>query len=154
MPPIVKTFETIAMGKVSRSAIEAREMLYLAKTDAITMNKNRLLADAKDKALALANNYTAPKPFEFTAPGATARIVLGMGIKAFHFLGKASKYDVFIAEHLANVLSGGNDADITSPVTEDTILSLECDAFVELAKQPETLGRLEHMLKVGKALRN
>lgn len=154
MPPIVSAFETIAMAKVSKSAIEAKEMLFLANTDGISINKSRLLADAKDKALALANNYTPPKPFIYTSPGATARIVLDMGIKAFHFLGKASKYDVEIAEHLANVLSGGDDADITAPITEEDILALECTAFVDLTKQTSTLARLEHMLKTGKALRN
>jgi len=86
-------------------------------------------------------------------PGKTAKILLGMGIKAFHLLGKATDYDVEVSEKLAYVLSGGN-SDITSPLTEDDMLALELEAFVALVKQPGTLARLEHMLKTGKPLRN
>jgi len=153
IPPVIKAFETIGMARVSKSAIEAKELLFLAKTDGITMNKNRLLADAKTKALALASHYAAPKPYLYTLPGKSAKVLLGMGIKAFHLLGKATDYDVEVAEKLAYVLSGGN-CDMTSPLTEDQILSLELDAFVALVKQPGTLARLEHMLKTGKPLRN
>jgi 3-hydroxyacyl-CoA dehydrogenase len=153
IPPIVKAFQTISMATVSKSAIEAKELLFLSQTDGITMNKYRLLADAKAKALALAENYTPPLPGIYPLPGKTAAILLGMGVKAFRLLGKATAYDVEIAEKLAWVLSGGN-ADITAPLSEDDLLALECEAFVELVKQPGTLARLDHMLKTGKPLRN
>ncbi len=153
IPPIVKAFETIGMAKVSKSAVEAKELLFLAHSDGITMNKSRLLADAKALALSLSSYYTPPQPSVYPMPGKTAKILLGMGIKAFHMLGKATDYDVDVAEKLAFVLSGGN-ADITSPLTEDDILTLEREAFVALVKQPGTLARLEHMLKTGKPLRN
>ena len=153
IPPIVKAFETIGMAKVSKSAIEAKELLFLAQSDGITMNRNRLLADAKVKALSLSSHYSPPQPGVYPMPGKSAKILLSMGIKAFHLLGKATDYDVEVSEKLAFVLSGG-DCDMTLPLTEDDILSLELEAFVALVKQPGTLARLEHMLKTGKPLRN
>jgi 3-hydroxyacyl-CoA dehydrogenase len=153
IPPIVKAFETIGMAKVSKSAFEAKELLFLAHTDGISMNKYRLLADAKVKVLTLVNNYTPPPPCLYPIPGKTAQILLSMGIKAFHLLGKATDYDVEISEKLAFVLSGGN-ADITSPLSEDDMLALEREAFVELVKQPGTVARLDYMLRTGKPLRN
>lgn len=153
IPPVVKAFQTISMATVSKSAVDAKELLFLSKNDGITMNKYRLLADARAKALSLAQNYTPPEPPVYKLPGKTAKILLGMGVKAFHLLGKATDYDVVIADKLATVLSGGN-ADMTAPLTEDDILALECEAFVDLVKQPGTLARLDHMLKTGKPLRN
>jgi 3-hydroxyacyl-CoA dehydrogenase len=153
IPPIVKAFETIVMAKVSKSAVDAKELLFLAHSDSITMNKNRLLADSKALALSLCKNYTAPQPRAYPLPGKTAKILLGMDVKAFHLLGKATDYDVEVSEKLAFVLSGG-DCDMTSPLTEDDMLALELEAFVALVKQPGTLARLEHMLKTGKPLRN
>ena len=141
------------MAKVSKSAVEAKELLFLAHSDSITMNKNRLLADAKAKALSLSSHYAPPQPCVYPMPGKTAKILLSMGIKAFHLLGKATDYDVEVSEKLAFVLSGG-DSDMTSPLTEDDMLALELEAFVALVKQPGTLARLEHMLKTGKPLRN
>lgn len=153
LPPIVKAFETIGLAKVSKSAVEARELLFLASSDSITMNKNRLLADAKAKALSLLSHYSPPQPCVYPLPGKTARIMLGMGVKALHMLGKVTDYDVDVGEKLARVLGGG-DSDITSPLTEDDMLALELEAFAALVKQPGTLARLEHMLKTGKPLRN
>jgi 3-hydroxyacyl-CoA dehydrogenase len=153
IPPVVKAFETIGMAKVSKSAVEAKELLFLAKTDGITMNLNRLLADAKAKAIALTKNYAPPQSCVYPLPGKTAKVLLSMGIKAFHLLGKATDYDVEVGQKLAFVLSGGN-ADMTSPLTEDDLLALELEAFVELVKQPGTLARLDYMLKTGKPLRN
>jgi 3-hydroxyacyl-CoA dehydrogenase len=153
IPPIVKAFQTVSLATVSKSAADAKELLYLGKNDGITMNKLRLLADAKAKALVLAENYAVPEPAVFRLPGKTARVMLNMGVKAYHVLGKATDYDLVVLGQLAKVLSGG-DTDITQPLTEDDILALECEAFVELVKQPGTLARLDHMLKTGKPLRN
>jgi 3-hydroxyacyl-CoA dehydrogenase len=153
IPPIVKAFQTISLATVSKSAAEAKELLYLGKNDGITMNKLRMLADAKAKALALVENYAPPQPAVFPLPGKTARVMLNMGVKAYHLLGKATDYDLVVLGQLAKVLSGG-DTDMTQPLTEEAILALECEAFVELVKQPGTLARLGHMLKTGKPLRN
>ncbi len=153
MPPVVKAFETIALAKVSKSAAEAKELLFLAATDGITMNKNRLLADAKSKALSLCTNYNPPQPCVYPLPGKTAEVLLDMGAKSLQAQGKATAYDLTIAAQLAYVLSGG-DCDMTEPLSEDDVLDLELNAFVTLVQQPNTLARLEHMLKTGKPLRN
>ncbi len=153
MPPLAAAFETIAMAKVSKSAIEAKEMLFVAKQDGITINKDRLLADAKSKALSLVAEYITPKPIEFRLPGKTAKIAMKMAADNLYKQGIASKYDVEISSHLADILSGGN-TDLSQPLTEDCLLSLELKSFLHLVKQPSTLARLEHMLTTGKPLRN
>jgi 3-hydroxyacyl-CoA dehydrogenase len=153
IPPIIKAFQTIGLASVSKSAFDARELLYLSRNDGITMNKNRLLADAKTKALALSKDYTPPKPYQYTMAGKTAKVLMDMGIKAFRLIGKATEYDVVVSGQLAHVLSGG-DCDMTAPLLEDDILALELEAFIALVKQPGTLARLEYMLKTGKPLRN
>ena len=153
IPPVVKAFQTIGVASVSKSAVNAKELLYLSTSDGITMNKTRLLADAKAKALALSENYHPPTPAIYPLPGLTGKVLLSMGIQAFRLLGKATEYDVVVGDHLAHVLTGG-DCDFLAPLTEDVILKLELEAFVELVKQPGTLARLEHMLKTGKPLRN
>jgi 3-hydroxyacyl-CoA dehydrogenase len=153
IPPIIKAFQTIGLASVSKSAFEARELLYLSPNDSITMNKNRLLADAKTKALDLSKDYAPPLPYLYPMPGKTAKVLMDMGIKAFHLIGKATDYDVVVSGQLAHVLSGG-DSDFTAPLTEDDLLALELEAFLTLVKQAGTLARLEHMLKTGKPLRN
>lgn len=153
MPATVKAFETIGLAKVSGSAMEAKELLFLSQSDSITMNKQRLLADAKARALSLVNDYKPPCPATYTLAGKTAQAALAMGIQALHATGKATDYDVNIAEKLAVVLTGG-DTDITTPLTEADLLALELHAFVTLTKQEGTLARLEHLLKIGKPLRN
>ncbi len=153
MPPIARTFETIALARVSKSAQEARELLFLSKDDGITMNKDRVLADAKARALALAKNYQAPEPAVYVLPGKSAWAALDMAVHNLQSAGKASAYDVEISRQLAFVLSGG-DTDITRPLNEQDLLDLERQAFLHLVRQPGTLARLEHMLKTGKPLRN
>ncbi|MDA1343876.1 MAG: 3-hydroxyacyl-CoA dehydrogenase NAD-binding domain-containing protein [Proteobacteria bacterium] len=153
IPPIIKAFQTIGLASVSKSAFDAKELLYLSTNDSITMNKDRLLADAKTKALALSKDYAPPKPYLYPIPGKTAKVLLNMGIKAFHLIGKATDYDVIVSGQLAHVLSGG-ESDFTAPLSEDNILALELEAFLALVKRPGTLARLDHMLKTGKPLRN
>ncbi len=153
MPPIAKCFETIALAKVSKSAQEAKELLFLAKGDAITMNKDRLLADAKARVLVLTENYHIPQETIYTLPGKTAATALDLAINTLHLSGKASDYDVEISRHLANVLTGG-DTDINQTLNEQQLFDLELQAFVHLIQQPNTLERLQYMLKTGKTLRN
>jgi 3-hydroxyacyl-CoA dehydrogenase len=153
MPAIAQAFETIGMAKTSKSAAEAKEMLFLSTTDGITMNKDRLLADAKAKALRLAKDYTPPKPAEYRLPGASAQAAMEVVVGNLKLAGKVTDYDVEISRQLAGVLSGGQ-CDITEPLTENDLLNLELNAFVHLVQQPGTLDRLEHLLKTGKPLRN
>jgi len=153
LPALFKAFETIAMAKVSQSAFEAQEWLFLSPSDGISMNRDRLLADAKTKALALCPGYAPPPPAEYRLPGKTGGCAADMAIKALRLAGKITAYDAEVSRQLAFVLSGG-DADITRPLGEDGLLALEREAFLRLVRQAGTLQRLEHMLKTGKPLRN
>ncbi len=153
MPAIAQAFENIGMAKVSKSAAEAKEMLFLSTTDGITMNKDRLLTDAKAKALKLVPGYAPPTPASFRLPGASAKAAMDIAIDHLKRGGKISAYDVEISQQLADVLSGGL-CDITEALGEDDVLNLELNAFLHLARQPATLARLEHLFKTGKPLRN
>ena len=153
MPPVIKAFETISMATVAKSAAEARELRFLRPHDGITMNRDRLLADAKAQALALVTGYTPPVPPEFKLAGASAKTVLEMAVDGFRRLGKATAHDECVAKTLAGVLSGG-DTDVTEVLTENELLSLERNAFMALVRQPATLARIEHLLETGKPLRN
>ena len=153
IPFIAKAFETIGLAKVSNSAQDAKALLFLGKHDGITMNRDRLLADAKNRTLALAADYVPPGPVTYTLPGASAKAAMDITAHNLFIAGKASVYEVEISRQLATVLSGG-DTDMTRPLTEQNLLDLELQAFVALVQQPNTLARLEHMLKTGKPLRN
>jgi len=154
MPPLAQTFETIGMAKVAKSAFEAKELLFLRAGDAITMNRDRLLADAKAKALALVEDYQPPQDEPIALPGPSGRIALEMAVDALRLKGVATPHDEVVAKRLAWVLSGGDQADITEPVSDDHLLKLERQAFMALVRQPATLARIEHMLDTGKPLRN
>ncbi len=157
MPPVAKAFEIISTAKVGTSADEARELLFLRPTDGITMNRDRLLADAKARALALvadnAGGYRAPEPQAFALPGPAGRAALEMAVEGFRASGLATPHDAVVAKRLAVVLTGG-DTDLTEPVSEDDLSRLEREAFMDLVKNPATLARIEHMLETGKPLRN
>jgi 3-hydroxyacyl-CoA dehydrogenase len=153
MPPIGKVFEILSTATVAKSAAEAKELLYLRPADGITMNRYRLLADAKAKALKLAENYAPPQPVALNLPGPSAKVALQMAVDGFFRLGKATPHDVIVSGALAVVLSGG-DTDITLTVDEDALLKLERESFMRLARHPDTLARIEHLLTTGKPLRN
>lgn len=153
MPPVIKAFETISVATVAKSAEEAGDYLFLRDGDGITMNRDRLLADAKARALALAENYTPPQPVEIHLPGKSARVAMEMAVDGFDKLGKVTPHDRVVADALAQVLSGG-DCDLTEPLSERDLLELELRHFMRLARHPDTLARMEHMLQTGKPLRN
>jgi 3-hydroxyacyl-CoA dehydrogenase len=153
MPAVAKAFEIISTATVAKSAAEAKELLYFRATDGITMNRDRLLADAKAKALELAANYTPPEKDSFTLPGPTARAALDLAVEGFALQGKVTPHDKVVCAALAEILSGG-DADATKPVGEDHVLGLEHKAFMELVRTTGTIDRIEHMLLTGKPLRN
>ncbi|KQM19431.1 3-hydroxyacyl-CoA dehydrogenase/enoyl-CoA hydratase family protein [Novosphingobium sp. Leaf2] len=153
MPAVAKVFETVSTASVSRSAAQAKEMLFLRADDAITMNRDRLLYDAREKALALVDGYTAPEPPTFRLPGESGRVGLGMAAEGFHKQGKATDYDMVVSDALANVLSGG-EADLVETVSEQELLKLERETFMRLVREPRSIARVEHMLETGKPLRN
>jgi 3-hydroxyacyl-CoA dehydrogenase len=153
MPAVAKVFELISTATVSKSAAEAQEYLYLRPTDGVTMNRDRLLADAKAKALALAENYAPPAPPEYRLPGPSGAYALTMAAEGFHARGVATDYDLVVAKELAAILSGG-EGDPTVPMTEAEVMTLEHTAFARLIRKPGTLARIEHILATGKPLRN
>lgn len=153
LPAVLKCFEIISVATVAKSAFEAKDYLFLRPTDGISMNRDRLLADAKMRALAMVDGYQPPEPPVFHLPGLTAKVAMAMAVSDFRAQGKATDYDVVIADALATVLSGG-DADMTDTLSEDDLLDLEFAQFAQLVRKPETLARVQHMLETGKPLRN
>ena len=148
-----RAFELIAMGKVSSSAIEARRLGFLRETDHISMNKRRLLADAKAAMLALARDYVAPARRKVWVGGEAVFANLKFAAQSLKLSGMASEYDVHLATGLARILSGGT-LNHRAEVDEQLLLDLEREVFLELTGQPKTQERIAHMLKVGKPLRN
>jgi 3-hydroxyacyl-CoA dehydrogenase len=153
MPPVMKAFETIAMAQISKSAIEAQDFLFLRPGDSVIMNRDRVLAAAKARALEMAKDYTPSKPVELRLPGPTGRAALDLGIRDFINKGVASPHDGVIAHELAIILSGG-DTDALDIVSEDKVLRLERDAIIKLARTKKSRARVDHMLRKGKPLRN
>lgn len=153
MPTISKVFEIIATAKTSGSALEAKDVKILRDSDAVTMNRTRVLADAKAKCLALADGYTAPEPQTINLAGESGKVALFMAIDGYAASGKATPHDVVVSRILAQVLTGGS-TDIQNAMTEQQILDLEIAGFMELVKTKGTIARIEHMLATGKPLRN
>ncbi len=153
MPPVIKSFETIAMASVAKSAAEARELMFLRDIDGITMNRDRLLADAKARVLALAPSYAPPAEMRLSLPGRTAKAALSLALDGFRKLGKATPHDMVVGGQLADVLSGG-DTDMTASLAEDDVMALERRAFLTLARDRASMARVAHMIATGKPLRN
>jgi 3-hydroxyacyl-CoA dehydrogenase len=128
--------------------------MYLRADDGVTMNRDRLLADAKAKVLALAEGYKVPEEFEFRLPGPSAKLALDMAVDGAAGAGKATPHDITVSKTLADVLTGGPNGDVTIALKEDDILALERSNFMRLAKNPKSLARMEHMLETGRPLRN
>jgi 3-hydroxyacyl-CoA dehydrogenase len=149
-----RAFEAIALAKVSTSAVEARTLWFLDQGDAITMNRERLLEDAKRAALLLAESgYVPPQPRTISAPGTSALAALEMGVGLMREAGYASQHDQKVACQAAQVLCGGR---VTpgEPVTEQQVLDLELEAFLSLCGERKTQERIGYTLKTGKPLRN
>jgi len=147
-------FENVAMAKVSTSAEEARTLGYVRPSDLIAMNRDRLVADAKQTALAMVRaGYHPPVPPEIRVLGeeflAAAKLAIYLLVRGEF----ASEYDAVVAKKLAYILAGGA---ITAPqtVSEQYILDLERESFVSLCGQRKTQERIAHTLKTGKPLRN
>ncbi len=153
IPAVARAFELIGTAQVAKSAFEAKEMGILRKDDAISMNRDRLLADAKAKALKLAENYAPPKEQVVSLPGRNGIAALKVALEGMTLQGKVTPHDQTVSLALANVLTGG-DTDFVDTVSEKDLMKLERAAFMELVKNNNTLARIEHMLDTGKPLRN
>jgi len=150
-----RAFENIALAKVSTSAAEARSMDYLCAADQITMNRDRLVQDAKIRARELADaGYSAPLPrTDIPAPGESVLATLKIGVRLMREGEFISDHDVKIANHLAHILCGGKITPGTL-ISEKYVLDLEREAFLSLCGEKKTAERIAHTLKTGKPLRN
>ena len=150
-----RSFETIALAKVSTSAAEARSLGLLGPADGITLNRERLLLDAKAHVALLAGaGYIAPQPrTQIPAPGTAALAMLETGAFLMGEAGFASEHDQKVARWTAYILSGGRVTAGTL-VSEQYILDLEREAFLSLCGERKTQERIAFTLKTGKPLRN
>lgn len=155
MEALKKTFETIAMAKVSTSVTEARGFGFLSSSDGITMKRERLLLDAKARARTLADaGYAPPVPrSDIFAPGESVLATLKLGVYLMREGEYISDHDVMVANHVAYILCGGNVQPGTL-VSEQYFLDLEREAFLSLCGEKKTQERIAFTLKTGKPLRN
>jgi 3-hydroxyacyl-CoA dehydrogenase len=154
-PFVKRAFETIALAKVATSAEEARALGFLSADDNVSMNADRLIADAKKEVLALAaSGYVAPQQrTDILAMGEPALATLKLGIHQMKRAGYISDHDAEIGTQLARILTGG-DLNHPTLVSEQYLLDLEREAFLKLVSTRKTQERIAHMLKTGKPLRN
>ncbi|MGA8438182.1 MAG: 3-hydroxyacyl-CoA dehydrogenase NAD-binding domain-containing protein [Candidatus Sulfotelmatobacter sp.] len=152
---IKRAFETIATAKVATSAQEARGLGFLNDRDRITMNRERVLSDAKARVLELVRaGYEPPIPrTDIPAPGEGLLATLKMGVHMMRQGGFVTDYEVRLGGKIAEVLCGGNLTPGT-PVSEQYILDLEREGFKSLCGEKKTQERIQYTLKTGKTLRN
>ena len=149
-----KAFEQIGMAKVATSADEARTMGFLTDADQISLNRGRLLHDAKWDALGMAMaGYRPPRPALLPLPGVGGKATLMVGLDEWVRTGVITEFEKVVGGHLATILTGG-DAPGGSPVSEQHILDLEREAFLSLCGEAKTIERIQHFLMKGKPLRN
>ncbi|HXJ89759.1 MAG TPA: 3-hydroxyacyl-CoA dehydrogenase NAD-binding domain-containing protein [Candidatus Binatia bacterium] len=150
-----KTFEAIATAKVATSAHEARGLGFLSDSDRITMNRERVLSDAKARALELTRSgYEPPVPrTDIPAPGESLLAALKMGVHLMRQGDFVTDYEVKLGGKIAEVLCGGNITPGT-PVSEQYILDLEREGFKSLCGERKTQERIQYTLKTGRTLRN
>ncbi|MFY9792187.1 MAG: 3-hydroxyacyl-CoA dehydrogenase NAD-binding domain-containing protein [Candidatus Sulfotelmatobacter sp.] len=150
-----RAFETIATAKVATSAHEARAFGFLSDNDRITMNRERVLSDAKARALELVRSgYEPPMPrTDIPAPGENLLATLKMGVHMMRQADYITDYEVKLGSKIAEVLCGGNITPGT-PVSEQYVLDLEREGFKSLCGEKKTQERIQYTLKTGKTLRN
>ena len=155
MDTMKQAFETIALAKVSTSAAEARALGLLIADDGITLNRERLLLEAKAAATALADaGYVPPaERTDIPAAGESVLATLKLGAYIMQQSGYASEHDVKVAGHVAHILCGGRVAPGTR-ISEQYLLDLEREAFLSLCGERKTQERIAFTLNTGKPLRN
>lgn len=153
-PFLLRNFTMIAMARVSTSADELRGMGFLRHGDAVSMNMDHRIFDAKQKVLALAANYRPARPLtDLKAPGRSIAASIKTQLWNMRMGGFITEYEEYLGSTIANVITGG-DVPSGTLITEEYLLDLEREAFVKLCGQKKTLERIQHMLKKGKPLRN
>ena len=154
LPFVQRVFETIGFAKVSGSAADAQRIGYLREADGISLNRDRLLGDAKAAALARVAEYVKPQPrTAIRVGGEGIQAALKLGVHLAWRGGRISDHDALIGRKLAWILAGGNARQATT-LTEQQMLDLEREAFLSLCGERKTQERIAHTLKTGKTLRN
>ena len=155
LPFVRQAFELIGFAKVSSSAADAQQLGLLRDVDRVTMNRERVMADAKSRALELARSGYQPPQHRQAIPvgGDGVRAGLELGVHLAWRGGYISDHDALIGRKLANILSGGALPHVTT-VSEQHLLDLEREAFLSLCGEVRTLERISYTLKTGKTLRN
>ncbi|HKE87099.1 MAG TPA: 3-hydroxyacyl-CoA dehydrogenase NAD-binding domain-containing protein [Vicinamibacterales bacterium] len=155
LPPIQRAFEAIGFAKTSTSGPDAQRIGYLRDVDAITMNRERLIADAKARALQRVRDGYQPPPPRLAIPvgGESVSATLKLGVHLASRAGRISDHDALIGRKLATIMGGGVLRHATT-VTEQHLLDLEREAFLSLIAERKTQERIQYTLKTGKPLRN
>jgi 3-hydroxyacyl-CoA dehydrogenase len=154
LPAVQRVFETIGFAKVSTSGPDARRIGYLREADSISMNRERLLADAKALALERVPDYVRQQPRPaIRVGGAAVLAALKLGVHLAWRGGRISDHDALIGRKLAWILAGGNVPHATT-LSEQQVLDLEREAFLSLCGERRTQERIAFTLKTGKPLRN
>ena len=155
LPRLQQAFKIIGFGKVSTSATDARQLGLLRDVDGITMNRERLMADARATVLErIRDDYRPPAPRSaIRVGGENERAALDLGIHLAWRGGRISDHDALIGRAIARIMTGG-DLPHTTTVSEQYLLDLEREAFLSLCGEPKTQERMGYTLKTGKTLRN
>ena len=153
-PFVQQAFTNIAMAKVSVGAEDARRLGMLRQQDAVTMNRDLLLHDAKQTVLGLHRaGYRAPRPVRLRLPGENGAANFRWFVENMRQGEQVTDHEALIAGKLAWILCGGNTSTRTT-VSQKQILELEREAFLSLLGEKKTQERMQHMLQKGKPLRN
>jgi 3-hydroxyacyl-CoA dehydrogenase len=153
-PRVQQVFMTIAMGKVSMSAEEARALGFLRDSDGVTLNRDFLIHDAKQTALGLLRaGYRRPRPRTVRLPGLSGYATLRSALQQMAAAHQISEHDVLVGSKLAYILCGG-DVSPAARVSEQHLLDLEREAFISLCGEPRSQERMQYMLMNNKPLRN
>jgi 3-hydroxyacyl-CoA dehydrogenase len=155
LPPIQRAFELIGFAKTSASGPDAQRLGYMRPVDAVTMNRDRLIADAKARALQrVRDGYQTPaRRMAIPVGGDGVAATVKLGVHLAWRAGRISDHDALIGRKLATIMAGGAIPHPTT-VTEQHLLDLECEAFLSLIAERKTQERIQHTLKTGKPLRN
>jgi 3-hydroxyacyl-CoA dehydrogenase len=148
---VIRLFEMMILATTAKTAFDAKALAYLRPADRITMNRDRLLFDAKQRALELCRDYRAPEPWKMRLLGRDGNAALISVLHNLAGLGKISPHDTVVGKSLADILCGDGGETVTA---ECDVLKAERAAFLNLARNSQTRARIDHMLATGKPLRN
>jgi 3-hydroxyacyl-CoA dehydrogenase len=149
----LKVFELVGMGKTAASPVEGEPYRFFLPRDRSTMNRDRLLSEAKRRVIEMAADYAPPMAIGVPAAGPEGRRAMQELLEKLDARGITTPHDLVVGTHLAEVLCGGG-APAGERVSDEELCGLERQAFLALAGTPATIARIEHMLSEGRPLRN